>query len=159
MTESAPWRSLNSVMIVTLYVAVVAYGIRVLTRPISLAGSFGFWAPLAIVVALGLCWPLGQAISRAFDSEPGFGRICPRCQGGTLRPLLRAGGGLFQPLTGYRCTICRLTIRVVDGRTFEEAPHEPTEPEVPDTTGIAFVEPPAPTSTASPGEIQFLDDR
>ena len=106
MTGFLPFRSLNSVMVVTLHVAVISYAVRSFLRPTSLAGSFAVWVPLSILAALFLSMPIGQAIGAAFHPEDGiFGRTCPRCDRGELRPLLRTGSGLFTPVSGYRCAV------------------------------------------------------
>ena len=48
MTGFLPLRSLNSVMVVTLHVAVVSYAVRSFLRPTSLAGSFAGWGSGAV---------------------------------------------------------------------------------------------------------------
>jgi hypothetical protein len=151
-----PFRSLNSVMVVTLHVAVISYAVRSFMRPTSLAGSFAVWVPLSILAALFLSMPIGNAITAAFHPEVGiFGRHCPRCSRGELRPLLRTGAGLFTPVTGYRCASCRTTFRQVGETIIEEPALERSlrvEPE-----GIEFLAEP-PEIPADESEIRFLED-
>ena len=79
MTGPPSWRSLQSVMVVTLHVAAVAYVIRGLTRPVTLFDSF-VWVPVTIGVAVFLSWPIGRAIAAAFDpGDSSGGLTCPRC--------------------------------------------------------------------------------
>ena len=151
MTGPHSWRSLQSVMVVTLHVAAVAYVIRRLTRPVTLLDSF-VWVPVTIAVAVFLSWPIGRAIAAAFD--PGDGskdRACPRCGRRDVRPLVRAGAGLFQPASGYRCAACRTTFRPSGPASLEiQAPREagPVDP-----SGIEFLD-----DTLGEGEIRFLDE-
>jgi hypothetical protein len=156
MTGFLPFRSLNSVMVVTLHVAVISYAVRSFLRPTSLAGSFAVWVPLTILAALFLSMPIVKAIAAAFHPEVGvFGRTCPRCMRGDLRPLLRAGSGLFTPVSGYRCAACRTTFRQV-GETIIEEPaldkSSPVEPE-----GIQF-QIGSWEVRADQTEIRFLDE-
>ncbi len=149
------WRSLDSVMLVTLHVAVVAAAVRALAEPTSLVGSFLLWVPVSIVVAVFLSWPIGRAITSAFQPESGsVDRLCPGCGCLGLRPLVRPGGGLFAPVVGHRCAGCGTTYRRVDGETLAEVPLAESapagEPEIrflagggsadPDDSGIRFLD-------------------
>lgn len=74
------WQSLQTVMLVTLHVAVVAYVIRIFLRPSNSAAAFFVWAPLTIALAVFLSWPIARGVARAFD--PGVGQgdpTCPTC--------------------------------------------------------------------------------
>ena len=151
MTGPHSWRSLQSVMVVTLHVAAVAYVIRGLTRPVTLFDSF-VWVPVTIGVAVFLSWPIGRAIAAAFDpGDPSGGLTCPRCGRRDVRPLVRPGAGLFQPVTGYKCAACWTTIRQVGGaRPEAQAPGNagPVDP-----SGIEFLD-----DTVEDGAIRFLDE-
>jgi len=139
-------------MIVTIHVAAVAYMVRTLGRPSTLAGSL-IWTPLTISVAVFLSWPVSRAITRAFDpGESGPDRICPRCGRSEIRPLIRPGTGLFQPVTGYRCASCWSILRK-EGETWVVTT-TPDRSESIDPSGISFLSDPL-----GAHEIQFLDDQ
>ncbi len=150
MTGHSSWRSLRSVMVVTVHVAAVAYVIRSLAFPSTLVGSL-IWVPATVSVAVFVSWPIGRVIASAFDPGERPDATCPRCNRGDLRPLIRPGAGLFQPITSYRCALCRTTFREDGGSRIEE----PASPGVVtiDPSGIAYLSDPL-----EDGEIQFLDD-
>jgi hypothetical protein len=90
-------------MLVTAHVAAVSYVVRLLVTPSTLVGSL-IWVPLTISLAVFLSWPIGQAVASAFDpGDARTERTCPNCGRRELRPLIRPGAGLFQPVTAYRC--------------------------------------------------------
>jgi hypothetical protein len=139
-------------MVATLYVAVVAYVIRALTRSASLVGSFVVWVPLTIVLALFLFWPIGRAIASAFEPrEVTIDSACPKCGRREFRPLVREGAELFQPVASYRCAVCLTTLRRVGSSYVEE--RAPARNGPPDSSGIEFLD-----REASEGEIHFLED-
>ena len=147
------WRSLQSVMVVTLHVAVVAYVIRTFLRPTSLVGSFFVWVPLTIAVAVFLSWPIARGLARAFDPGQSSGDSpCPRCGRRMLRPLVRPGRERFVIASDYRCAGCETTFRQV-GEGIVEEPASSRDGLV-DPAGIAFL-----GEDATAGEIRFLDDR
>jgi hypothetical protein len=151
MTGHSSWRSLRSVMLVTLHVAVVAFVIRTVVAPATLASSL-VWVPATISVAVFLSWPIGRAIARAFDpGELPLDRTCPKCGRGDIRPLLRASEGLFEPVSAFRCALCWTTMRVVEGSWVVE----PGQPEagLADPSGISFLSDPL-----SEDELRFLDE-
>ena len=151
MTGRSTWRSLQSVMIVTLHVAAVAYVIRLFTRPDTLLDSF-VWVPVAIALAVFISWPMARAIGSAFDpGEAPMDRTCPRCGRREIRPLIRPGMGIFQPASGFRCAACWTTFRQVEGSEVEELARSATGPV--DPSGIEFV-----SETLVEGEIRFLDE-
>jgi DNA-directed RNA polymerase subunit RPC12/RpoP len=138
-------------MVVTIHVAAVAYVFRSLARPSTLRDTM-VWVPATIAVAVFLSWPIGRVISRAFDpGESGVDRTCPRCGRREIRPLIRPGAGLFQPVMGYRCAACWTTFRGDAVSGLEAQP--PTETGPIDPSGIDFLSDPL-------GEdaIRFLDD-
>ena len=138
-------------MIVTIHVAAVAYIFRSMSRPTTLAGSL-FWIPLTISIAVFLSWPISRAIIRAFD--PGdiiHDRICPRCGRPEIRPLIRHGAGLFQPVAAYRCAACWSTVRH-DGENWRIT-STPDQAEPVSASEIAYLSDPL-----GADEIQFLDD-
>jgi len=149
------WRSLHSVMLVTLHVAVVAAIFRSLGRPTTLSGSFVFWVPLTILFAVFLSWPLGRALSAAFQADPESGMSrCGECGTFDLRPLLRSGAGLFGPVAGYRCPRCGVTYRVAEGGIIVERPI--MEVGTGEDSGIEFL-----FEVPRPGDregIRFLDE-
>lgn len=149
------WRSLHSVMLVTLHVAAVASVFRSLSRPSTLLSTFVLWVPLSIFLAVFLSWPLGRAISAAFRPAGELeGGQCRECGADSLRPLLRAGAGIFQPVAGYRCLGCGTTARPVDGGIVLERPTAEVAGSGP--PGIAFlIEAPRPGDREG---IRFLDD-
>jgi hypothetical protein len=150
MTGHSSWRSLRTVMVVTIHVAAVAYVIRSLIAPSSVAISL-VWVPVTISVAVFLSWPLGRAITWAFDpGELPVDRTCPNCGRGEVRPLIRPGTGLFQPASGYRCVSCWTTFRHDGGRYDLQEPRweGPVDP-----SGIAYLSDPA-----GEDEIRFLDE-
>ena len=149
------WRSLNSVMVLTLHVAMVAAVFRAIGRPATLAGSLGVWVPLTISVAVYLSWPLGRAIVAAIrDDRASSSSRCLGCGHFELRPLLRPGRGLFQPVAGYRCAFCGTTHRPVDGRVVVERPA--SDIGAPGPAGIVFLA--EATGPEVCEEIRFLDD-
>jgi hypothetical protein len=151
MTGRHSWRSLQSVMVVTLHVAAVAYVVGRLTRPATLLDSF-VWVPVTIGVAVFLSWPIGRAIGAAFDpGDSSMARTCPQCGRRDVRPLVRAGAGLFQPVSGYRCAACGTTFRQ-DGGTRVET-QAPPETGPADPSGIEFL-----AEAVQEGEIRFLDE-
>jgi hypothetical protein len=151
MTGQSSWRSLRSVMLVTLHVAVVAYVIRSLATPSTLMGSL-IWVPVTISVAVFLSWPLGRAIALAFDPEERrVDRLCPRCGRLEVRPLIRPGAGLFQPVSAYRCAACWTTMRD-DGESWVVEEGQLHPPPL-DPTGIAFLSDPL-----GDDELRFLDE-
>ena len=152
MTGQSSWRSLQTVMLVTLHVAAVAYVIRRFTRPVTTMDSV-VWMPVTIGVAVFLSWPIGRAIAGAFDpADPSIDRTCPKCGRHDLRPLVRPGAGLFQPTTGFRCAACWTTFRHVGGLRVEaQAP--PPSSNV-DGSGIEFL-----SEAVSEAEIRFLDEQ
>jgi DNA-directed RNA polymerase subunit RPC12/RpoP len=153
MTGFAPFRNLRSVMIVTIHVAVVAYVIRVLIRPESLLDSIFVAVPVTMAVALFLSWPISRLFALAFDPQDGSAeRRCPRCGRRELRPLLRTKGGIFQPVTGYRCVGCWTTFRQVGTQRLVEPALE-RDAEV-DPTGINFLD-----QEPSEVEVRFLDEK
>jgi DNA-directed RNA polymerase subunit RPC12/RpoP len=153
MTGFTPFRNLRSVMIVTIHVAVVAYVVRVLIRPESLLDSIFVAVPVTLAVALFLSWPIGRIFALAFDpGDASAERRCPRCGRRDLRPLIRASGGIFQPVTGYRCAGCWTTFRRVGTQKLVEPPLE-RDAEV-DPTGINFLD-----QGPSEGEVRFLDGK
>ena len=152
MTGRRPWRSLQSVMLVTLHVAVVAYILRAFTRPGGSTGSILLWVPITIGLALFLSWPISRAIASAFDPvEMSIERRCPRCGRCELRPLIRPRGGLFQPVTNYRCAACWTTFHQMGEVKIEEHPRLPNEPI--DSSGVQFLD-----ESATEVEIKFLDE-
>jgi hypothetical protein len=156
MTGFLPLRSLYSVMVMTLHVAVISYAVRSFLRPTSLAGSFAVWVPLSILAALFLSMPIGHAIASAFLSDEGIdGRTCPRCSRGELRPLLRTGHEMFTPTSGFRCALCRTTFRQVGDDVIEEPAQDRSRPIEPE--GIRFLTDP-PAAPADESEIRFLDE-
>lgn len=147
------WRSLQSVMLVTLHVAVVAYVIRTFLRPTSPVASFIVWVPLTIAVAVFLSWPLARGLARAFEPDQGSGDpACPRCGPRAIRPLVRSDCGRFLIASDYRCAGCGTTFRQVGEAVVEE----PASSKVGlvDPTGIEFL-----GEDATVDEIRFLDDR
>jgi hypothetical protein len=138
-------------MVVTLHVAAVAYVIGRFAHPATLMDSF-VWLPVTIGVAVFLSWPIGRAIAAAFDpGDSSMDRTCPRCGRRDVRPLVRAGAGLFQPVSGYRCASCWTTFRQVEGTRVETQAPLGSSPA--DASGIEFV-----VEAAREGEIRFLDE-
>jgi hypothetical protein len=151
MTEQSSFRSVGSVMMVTAHVAGVAYVVRLLGTPSTLAGTL-IWVPLTITLAVFLTWPIGRAVATAFEpGDAGRDRTCPRCGRRELRPLIRPGGGLFQPVNAHRCAACWSTFRVDGDRQVEEPGRR--DPEPADPTGIEFLSDPL-----AEGEIRFLEE-
>jgi hypothetical protein len=151
MMGRAPIRSLQSVMMVTIHVAVVAYVIRVFLRPTNWFDSILVAVPVSIVVALFLSWPISRLLASAFDpGDASADRRCPRCGRGELRPLLRNSGGIFQPVSGYRCAGCWTTYRQVGESNLEEPARQ--KDEAVDSNGIEFLD-----RRASESEVRFLD--
>jgi hypothetical protein len=151
MRDQAPWRSLQSVMLLAIHVAVIASVFRFFSGPDRTQGSV-VWVVLMMAVALFLSWPISRAIASAFDpGEVPVTRVCPRCHRRDLRPLVRAGAGLFQPVSSYRCAGCWTTLRLVGDAKIEEPAHPRSEPV--DSTGIQFLD-----GWATEGEIRFLDE-
>jgi hypothetical protein len=150
----APWRDLRAVMLATLHVAVAAYAVRTLVRPSQLGPSLAVWMPLTLGVALFLSWPIGRAIAAAFDPDRNreiHRKRCPRCGRAELRPLVRTGRGIFEPIAGYRCAACWSTLRRVEDRLVAE--HRSSSIGPVDPSGIEFLGEPT-----KEGEIRFLDD-
>jgi hypothetical protein len=143
--------SLQSVMIVTIHVAVVAYVIRVLAQPKSWVDTIFVAVPVIIGVALFLSWPISRVLASAFDpGDASVDRRCPKCGRRELRPLLRNSGGIFQPVTGYRCAGCWTTYRQVGELRLAEPPLQSNEPV--DSKGIEFLD-----QGVSEDEFRFLD--
>jgi hypothetical protein len=151
MRDQAPWRSLQSVMLLAIHVAVIASVFRFVTGPDRSQGSI-VWVVVMMAAALFFSWPISRAIAGAFDPvEVPAHQICPKCRRADLRPLVRHGAGLFQPVSNYRCAGCWTTFRLVgEAKIVEPAPSrmEPVDP-----AGIRFLD-----EVAEVGEIRFLDD-
>ena len=162
MAREAPWQNLRSVMIVTMYVAVILYVVRTTTPTSDDPSVFLFWVPFSLMLAVFFCWPVGRAFGRAFQQPgPGMvGQVCPNCEKTTLRPLLRAGGRLSDPAVGSRCLVCGMTYRAVGGVMVEEASGDKSEAF--DGWSVRFLDDElaerSPESEQAP-EIRFLDDR
>jgi len=153
MIGFAPFRSLHSVMIVTIHVAVISYALRSFTKPDGPGGSVAVWVPLSILLALFLSMPMGRAVAAAFGPGDGSrGGRCPGCGRGELRPLLRSGAGLFAPVVGYRCAGCKTTYRPVGEAIIEEP--APGGPGAAGPEGILF----EPDPPGDDREIRFLDE-
>lgn len=155
MTGRSTWRSLTSVMLVTLHVAVISTVIRSIAGSTGRAGFLALWVPVAIVLGSFLSWPIGRAIAGAFQPVefPADGR-CPRCGRTPVRPLIRPGAGLFPEEVGYRCARCMTTFRVAEGGFLEEPP--PADPARESAAGIDFLPEISPGPAEDP-EIRFLD--
>ena len=137
-------------MVVTIHVAVVAYVFRTLASPMTLQGSL-VWIPLTVSVAFFLSWPIGQAVAMACESgERKVVRSCPRCGRVDVRPLVRPGGGIFQPATGFRCAACRTIFAEVENSALDQ--RASTQTHEPELEGIWFL----PDLTKE--SIRFLDE-
>jgi hypothetical protein len=97
-------------------------------------------------------WPIGRLIFASFDSRgDDFDRTCPLCRLGELRPLVKAGEGIFEPVSSYRCAACRAIIRIEgDSKVIE--PYVPKEAAA-ISSGIRFLD-----EATTSSEIRFLDD-
>jgi hypothetical protein len=107
--------------------------------------------PVTISVAVFLSWPIGRAIARAFEPGEGIDPTCPRCNRGEIRPLIRPESGLSHAITGYRCAVCRATLRQ-DGEAWVVA-DEPSYDLPVDLSGIAYLSDPL-----GEDDIRFLED-
>ena len=145
------WRSVGSVMIVTAHVAVVALVVRSFAGPKSLAEALA-WVVVTIILAIGISWPVGLAVTSAFNPvDISFDRACKRCGRREIRPLIAAGKDLFHPATGYRCAACWTIYRVEDSG--EPLLLDTTAIERPDSSGIAYLSDPL-----SDEEMRFFDE-
>ncbi len=151
-TGPAHWRSLQSVMLATVHVAVIAYAIRTFLRPAGSPGAVFVWVPLTIALALLFSWPIARVLTRAFEPGQGPGDpTCTTCGRGVLRPLVRQSRSLFAEAAGHRCSLCGTTFRQVGDAIVEEPATPKDGPIEPD--GIEFL-----GDEASEGEIRFLDE-
>jgi hypothetical protein len=152
MTAPGTWRSLRSIMLVTLHVAAVATLIRYGIVASHREGSLVLWVPVSIVIATFISWPISRAILSEFKRDhTDFDRTCPLCRRDELRPLVRPGEGIFQPVSSYRCAGCWTTVQMVgDSKVIE--PHVSRNGAV-SSSGIRFLD-----ESTTEAEIRFLDD-
>jgi DNA-directed RNA polymerase subunit RPC12/RpoP len=151
MAEPGTYRSLRTVMLLTLHVAAVAALIRAI-QPGRGDASLIIWVPITIAVATLIVWPISRMIFSRFDPDSDDpDRQCPRCRRFELRPLIRPGAGIFQAVSNYRCAACWTTVRLMGDSRIVELPREPAINANP--AGIEFLD-----ETATEAEIRFLDE-
>jgi hypothetical protein len=150
MAEPGTWRNLRSIMFVTFHVAAVVTAFRYLAGADRSSTSPGLWLVIALFSAV--TWPIGPMILASFNSRgDDVDRTCPLCRRGELRPLVKAAGGLFQPVSSYRCAACWAIIRT-EGESRVIEPYVSNDATA-SSSGIRFVD-----ESTTDSEIRFLDD-
>ena len=135
----------------TAQVAVASILVRGAVGPLAPESRTFPWVALTLVVAVGLVYPVGRAITAAvLPRDIPDGRRCPRCEWAELRPLRMRGRGLFEPVQRYRCGACWTSFELAGKSLVEVGQPEAIEP-----SEIRYLEHPGAGSIDESG-IEFL---